>query len=177
MKGSKLLSIMAALAGLGAAANAHAIAWYFQSPGSQLARDIDNVCVYRSERLVCGLQLHWITREQMNDPAVLSNAPKLIEGWTRTGSRGRRVAKKIQLRGFESNACQHSNSAGVNQASFAGRFLWQAPRILDRPRSSRSLRRVPPRRAADTGAGPGPTELTKGASGLRAETNIQDRQE
>ena len=43
MKGSKLLSIMAALAGLGAAANAHAIAWYFQSPGSQLARDIDNL--------------------------------------------------------------------------------------------------------------------------------------
>jgi cytochrome c oxidase subunit 2 len=46
MKGSKLLSIAAALAGLAAAANAHAIAWYFQSPGSQLARDIDHLHQY-----------------------------------------------------------------------------------------------------------------------------------
>jgi len=30
MKGSKLLSMAAGLAGLAAAANAHALAWYFQ---------------------------------------------------------------------------------------------------------------------------------------------------
>jgi hypothetical protein len=30
------------------------------------------------------------------------------------------VAKEFQLRGFKSNACQHSTSAGVNQASFCG---------------------------------------------------------
>src|SRR5580765_2018010 len=46
MRGSKLLSIAAGLAGLAAAANAHAIAWYFQSPGSQLARDIDHLHQY-----------------------------------------------------------------------------------------------------------------------------------
>jgi cytochrome c oxidase subunit 2 len=46
MKRSRLFSIVAALAGLAAAANAHAIAWYFQSPGSQLARDIDHLHQY-----------------------------------------------------------------------------------------------------------------------------------
>jgi len=46
MRGTKLLSIMAALGGIGASANAHAIAWYFQSPGSQLARDIDHLHQY-----------------------------------------------------------------------------------------------------------------------------------
>ncbi len=46
MRGTKLLSTIAALAGLGAAAKAHAIEWYFQSPGSQLARDIDNLHQY-----------------------------------------------------------------------------------------------------------------------------------
>ena len=46
MKGSKLLSMAAGLAGLAAAANAHALAWYFQSPGSQLARDIDHLHQY-----------------------------------------------------------------------------------------------------------------------------------
>lgn len=46
MRGSKLLSMMAALAGLAAATNAHALAWYFQTPSSQLARDIDNLHQY-----------------------------------------------------------------------------------------------------------------------------------
>ena len=46
MRGPKLLSMIAGLAGLAAAANAHAIAWYFQSPGSQLARDIDHLHQY-----------------------------------------------------------------------------------------------------------------------------------
>src|SRR5882762_6285685 len=46
MKGSKLLSMAAGLAGLAAAANAHALAWYFQSPGSQLAREIDQLHQY-----------------------------------------------------------------------------------------------------------------------------------
>jgi cytochrome c oxidase subunit 2 len=47
MKGSKLgskaMRITAGLAGLGAAAHAHALEWYFQSPGSQLAREIDGL--------------------------------------------------------------------------------------------------------------------------------------
>lgn len=46
MKGSRLFSLVAALGSLGAAANAHAIAWYFQTPGSQLARDIDHLHQY-----------------------------------------------------------------------------------------------------------------------------------
>src|SRR5919202_1220492 len=46
MKGSKLLPALAGLAALGAATSAHAIAWYFQSPGSQLARDIDHLHQY-----------------------------------------------------------------------------------------------------------------------------------
>src|SRR5438045_1434692 len=46
MKGSKLLSALCGLAVLAAATRAHAIAWYFQSPGSQLARDIDHLHQY-----------------------------------------------------------------------------------------------------------------------------------
>jgi len=46
MRGSKLLPALAGLAALGAATSAHAIAWYFQSPGSQLARDIDHLHQY-----------------------------------------------------------------------------------------------------------------------------------
>ncbi len=46
MKGSKVLSALAGLAGLAASGAAHAIAWYFQSPGSQLARDIDHLHQY-----------------------------------------------------------------------------------------------------------------------------------
>src|SRR3954453_21895367 len=46
MKGSKLLSAFAGLAALAAATSAHALAWYFQSPGSQLARDIDHLHQY-----------------------------------------------------------------------------------------------------------------------------------
>jgi cytochrome c oxidase subunit 2 len=48
MKGlvGRLLSIFAALGGLAAAAPAHAIAWYFQSPASQMARDIDQLHEY-----------------------------------------------------------------------------------------------------------------------------------
>ena len=46
MKGSKLLSTLAGLIGLAAASSAHAIAWYFQTPGSQLARDVDHLHQY-----------------------------------------------------------------------------------------------------------------------------------
>src|SRR5437764_11311659 len=46
MKGSKLLSALGGLAVLAAATRAHAIAWYFQTPGSQLARDIDQLHQY-----------------------------------------------------------------------------------------------------------------------------------
>src|SRR5256714_7651107 len=46
MKGSKLLSALGGLVGLAAATRAHAIAWYFESPGSQLARDIDHLHQY-----------------------------------------------------------------------------------------------------------------------------------
>jgi len=41
MKGSKLLSGLAGLIALAASSAAHAIAWYFQSPASAMARDID----------------------------------------------------------------------------------------------------------------------------------------
>src|SRR5690348_14265390 len=46
MKGSKVLTALAGLAALTASGAAHAIAWYFQTPGSQLARDIDNLHQY-----------------------------------------------------------------------------------------------------------------------------------
>src|SRR3954470_23555244 len=46
MRGSKLLSAFAGLAALAAATSAHALAWHFQSPGSQLARDIDHLHQY-----------------------------------------------------------------------------------------------------------------------------------
>jgi cytochrome c oxidase subunit II len=49
MKGSKVKKTLAAaagLAGLVASGGAHALAWYFQSPGSQLARDIDHLHQY-----------------------------------------------------------------------------------------------------------------------------------
>src|SRR5919204_771710 len=46
MKGSKFLSALGGLAALAAASSAHALAWYFQSPGSQLARDIDHLHQY-----------------------------------------------------------------------------------------------------------------------------------
>jgi cytochrome c oxidase subunit II len=41
MRGSKLVSVLAGLAGLGASGAAHAIAWYFQAPASKMAADID----------------------------------------------------------------------------------------------------------------------------------------
>jgi len=50
MRGSRLLrTTLRAFAGLAAfatATSAHALAWYFQSPGSQLARDIDHLHQY-----------------------------------------------------------------------------------------------------------------------------------
>src|SRR3954451_12115479 len=46
MKGSKLLGALGGLAAAAASSSAHALAWYFQSPGSQLARDIDNLHQY-----------------------------------------------------------------------------------------------------------------------------------
>jgi cytochrome c oxidase subunit 2 len=46
MKFSRFLSALAGLLALGSAGAAHAIAWYFQSPGSQLARDIDHLHQY-----------------------------------------------------------------------------------------------------------------------------------
>ncbi|HEY5896985.1 MAG TPA: cytochrome c oxidase subunit II [Burkholderiales bacterium] len=46
MKGSKLIAALAGLAGLAASGASHALAWYFQTPGSQLARDIDHLHQY-----------------------------------------------------------------------------------------------------------------------------------
>src|SRR5947199_6461448 len=46
MKGSKLLGALGGLAAAAASSSAYALAWYFQSPGSQLARDIDNLHQY-----------------------------------------------------------------------------------------------------------------------------------
>jgi cytochrome c oxidase subunit 2 len=41
MKGSKLISILAGLAACATSGAAHAIAWYFQTPASKMAHDID----------------------------------------------------------------------------------------------------------------------------------------
>jgi cytochrome c oxidase subunit 2 len=41
MRGTKVIQALAGLAGLGICGPAHALAWYFQEPGSRLASDID----------------------------------------------------------------------------------------------------------------------------------------
>jgi cytochrome c oxidase subunit 2 len=41
MRGTRIFSAVAALAGLALCGPAHAVAWYFQSPASRMARDID----------------------------------------------------------------------------------------------------------------------------------------
>ena len=41
MKGTRIFAVLAAIAGLAASSAAHAIAWYFQTPASRLASDID----------------------------------------------------------------------------------------------------------------------------------------
>jgi cytochrome c oxidase subunit II len=46
MKASRVVRALAGLAALGATGAAHALEWYFQSPGSQLARDIDHLHQY-----------------------------------------------------------------------------------------------------------------------------------
>jgi cytochrome c oxidase subunit 2 len=46
MKASRVVTALAGLLALGCAGAAHAIAWYFQTPGSQLARDIDHMHQY-----------------------------------------------------------------------------------------------------------------------------------
>ena len=46
MRGTKLFALAAGVFGLAASGAAHALAWYFQSPGSQLARDIDTLHQY-----------------------------------------------------------------------------------------------------------------------------------
>ena len=43
MRGSKLVTLVAGLAALGASTAAHAIAWYFQSPASKMAQEIDHL--------------------------------------------------------------------------------------------------------------------------------------
>jgi cytochrome c oxidase subunit 2 len=43
MKGSNLLSLLAGLAAAAVSGAAHAIAWYFPSPASAMARDIDQM--------------------------------------------------------------------------------------------------------------------------------------
>jgi cytochrome c oxidase subunit 2 len=43
MRGSKLVTLAAGLAALGASTAAHAVAWYFQSPASKMAQEIDNL--------------------------------------------------------------------------------------------------------------------------------------
>ena len=46
MRGSKLICAAAGLLGLATSGGAHAIAWYFQTPGSKLAQDIDHLHQY-----------------------------------------------------------------------------------------------------------------------------------
>ena len=41
MRGTKVIAALAGLAGLAACGSAQALAWYFQTPASQIARDID----------------------------------------------------------------------------------------------------------------------------------------
>jgi cytochrome c oxidase subunit 2 len=41
MRGTKVIQALAGLGGLGICGSAHALAWYFQEPGSRLASDID----------------------------------------------------------------------------------------------------------------------------------------
>jgi cytochrome c oxidase subunit 2 len=43
MRGSKLVTLAAGLAALGASTAAHAIAWYFQTPASKMAQEIDHL--------------------------------------------------------------------------------------------------------------------------------------
>ena len=43
MKGSNLVSLLAGLAAAAVSGAAHAIAWYFPSPASAMARDIDQM--------------------------------------------------------------------------------------------------------------------------------------
>ena len=43
MRGSKLVTLVAGLAALGVSTAAHAIAWYFQSPASKMAQEIDHL--------------------------------------------------------------------------------------------------------------------------------------
>jgi len=43
MRGTRIVSVLAGLAGLAASGAAHAIAWYFQTPVSGIARDIDQL--------------------------------------------------------------------------------------------------------------------------------------
>ncbi|HEX2567666.1 MAG TPA: cytochrome c oxidase subunit II [Burkholderiales bacterium] len=46
MRGRKLVAVISGAAALVASASAHAIEWYFREPGSQLARDIDQLHQY-----------------------------------------------------------------------------------------------------------------------------------
>ncbi len=46
MKGSKLIAAIAGVAGLAASGASYALEWYFRTPGSQLARDIDHLHQY-----------------------------------------------------------------------------------------------------------------------------------
>src|SRR3954471_20767145 len=46
MKGSKLLGVLGGLCGALAASPAHALAWYFQTPASAMAQEIDHLHVY-----------------------------------------------------------------------------------------------------------------------------------
>jgi cytochrome c oxidase subunit 2 len=46
MRGTKLFSLLAGIVGLAASGGAHALEWYFRTPGSQLARDIDTLHQY-----------------------------------------------------------------------------------------------------------------------------------
>lgn len=46
MRGRKLFAVISGAAALVASASAHALEWYFRAPGSQLARDIDQLHEY-----------------------------------------------------------------------------------------------------------------------------------
>src|SRR4029450_6779886 len=43
MRGTKVISALAGIAGLALCGSAQAVAWYFQTPGSKLAEDIDTL--------------------------------------------------------------------------------------------------------------------------------------
>jgi cytochrome c oxidase subunit 2 len=90
MRGWKLKKVIAALAGLAglaASGGAHALAWYFQTPGSELARDIDHLHQYVMWLIIVifvgvfGFMLYacWAHRRSRGHPAAQFHENTTVE--------------------------------------------------------------------------------------------------